>query len=65
MGNEEERNAINFSFISGGFCMWVDSELSEEFEIKVGMNHGSLLSSFLFPCGGRCCHIICQRGCAK
>ena len=26
----------------------VDSELSEEFEVKVGMHQGSVLSSFLF-----------------
>ena len=26
----------------------VDSELSEEFEVKVGMHQGSLLSPFLF-----------------
>ena len=26
----------------------MDSELSEEFEIKVGMHQGSVLSSFLF-----------------
>ena len=31
-----------------------DNELSEEFEDKVGMNHGSVLS--LFCCCGRCCH---------
>ena len=43
----------------------VDSELSEEFEVKVGMCQGSVLSPFLFSNGGRCCHRICQIGCAK
>ena len=33
----------------------VDSELSEEFEVKVGMYQGSVLSPFFFS-GGRCCH---------
>ena len=33
----------------------MDSELSEEFEVKVGMHQGSMLSPFLFCCGGRCC----------
>ena len=26
--------------------VWVDSELSEEFEVKLGMHHGSVLSPF-------------------
>ena len=34
----------------------VDFELSEEFEAKVGMHQGSVLSPFLFCSGGRCCH---------
>ena len=34
----------------------VDSELPEEFEVKVGMYQGSVLSPFLFFSGGRCCH---------
>ena len=42
----------------------VDSELSEEFEVKVGMHQGSVLSPFFCSCH-RCCHQICQRGCAK
>ena len=42
----------------------VDSELSEEFEVKVGMHQGSVLSPF-FGSGCRCCHSICQRGCIK
>ena len=32
----------------------VDSELSEEFEDKVGMLQGSVLSHFFFFSGGRC-----------
>ena len=32
----------------------VDSELSEEFEVKVGVYQGSVLSPFIFSCG-RCC----------
>ena len=31
----------------------VVSELSEEFEVKVGMHQGSMLSPFLFCCSGR------------
>ena len=30
-----------------------NSELSEEFEVKVGMDQGSVLSSFIFCSGGR------------
>ena len=34
----------------------VDSELSEEFEAKVGMHQGSVLSPFLhFFCSGKFC----------
>ena len=40
-----------------------DSELSEGFEVKVGMHQGSVLSFFCIL--GRCCHCICQRACAK
>ena len=32
------------------------SELSEEFEVKVGMHEGSVISPFLFCIGDRCCH---------
>ena len=34
----------------------VNSELSEEFAVKVGMHQRSVLSPFLFAVGGRCCH---------
>ena len=34
----------------------VNYELSEEFEVKVGMHQGSVLSCFLFFSGGRCYH---------
>ena len=34
----------------------VDSKLSEEFEVKVGMHQGSVLASYLFWSGARCCH---------
>ena len=34
----------------------VDSELSEEFEVKVGMHQESVLSPFPFCSVGRCCH---------
>ena len=34
----------------------VDSELSEEFEVKVGIHQGSVLSPFCFCSGGRYCH---------
>ena len=33
----------------------VDSELSEEFEVTVGMHQGSVLTPFFFS-GGGCCH---------
>ena len=33
---------------------WI--ELSEEFEVKVEMHQGSLLSPFLFCSDSRCCH---------
>ena len=33
----------------------VDFELSEEFEVKVGMHQGPVLSPFVC-CGGKCCH---------
>ena len=39
----------------------VDSELSEEFEVKVGMHQGSVLSSFVCSCG-RCCHKFAREG---
>ena len=32
------------------------SELSEEFEVKVGMYQGSVLSPYLFFSGGGRCH---------
>ena len=32
----------------------VDSELSEDFEVNVGIHQGSVLSLFLFCSGGRC-----------
>ena len=38
----------------------VDFVLSEEFEVKVGMHQGSVLSPFFCSCG-RCCHRIHQR----
>ena len=34
----------------------VDSELSEEFEAKVGMHQESVLSPFCFCSCGGCCH---------
>ena len=34
----------------------VDSELSEEFEVIVGMYQVSVLSPFCSCSGGRCCH---------
>ena len=43
----------------------VDSELSDELEVKAGIHQGSMLSSFFSCSSGRCCHRICQRGCAK
>ena len=43
----------------------VDSVLPDEFEVNMGMHQGSLLSPFLFCGGGRCCHLICQRGCTE
>ena len=50
----------------------VNSELSEDFDVKVGLHQGYVLSPFrlfsrfqpLRGCG-RCCHLIGQRGCAK
>ena len=42
----------------------VDSVLSLQFVVKIRMHQGSVLSPFLFYSGGRCCHKICQRGCA-
>ena len=42
----------------------VDFLLSEEFDVKVEMHRGSVLSPFSFCIGGRCAW-ICQRGCAK
>ena len=34
----------------------VDSELSEEFEVEVGLHQVSVLSQFSFCSSGRCCH---------
>ena len=34
----------------------VDSELSEEIEVKEGMHQRSVLSPILFCRSGRCCH---------
>ena len=42
--------------------VWVDSQLSEEFEVKVWMHQGCVLSPFLF-CGSDRCHGNCQRVC--
>ena len=41
----------------------VNSELSEEFEVKVGMHHGSVLSPFC-SCD-RCCNCNGWIGCVK
>ena len=54
MGFEEERNTR--SLVRSVLRLYegektrvrVDSELSEEFEVKVWMNQGSVLSPFLF-----------------
>ena len=54
MGNEEERNARCFGrsvmnlYVGAKTSVRVDSELSWEFEIKVGMHQGSVLSPFCF-----------------
>ena len=55
MENGEERNIRSLCWIGDEYVderakKWVraDSELSEEFEVNVGMNHGSVLSPFLF-----------------
>ena len=43
----------------------VDSELSDELEVKVGMHQVSVLSPFLFAVMVdvfRCCQMFCQRG---
>ena len=34
----------------------VNTELSQEFEVKGGMHQGPMLSPFLFCKCGRCCH---------
>ena len=53
MSNVKERNTRSFVQISDE-CMReqrkvrVDSELSYEFDVKLGMHQGSVLSSFLF-----------------
>ena len=53
-GKEEERNTINHGYISDSLYQGVktrvrvDSELSEECEVKVGMHQGSLPSPFHF-----------------
>ena len=41
----------------------VDSELSEEFEVKVEMHQGFVPLSFVFCSCGRCCHRIGKRVC--
>ena len=39
--------------------VWVGSEYSEEFEVKVGVHQGSVLSPLLCECY----HKKCKRGC--
>ena len=49
------------SFYEGAMArVRVDSELSEELEIEVGMHH-RLYCYLLFCSGGRCCHLVFQR----
>ena len=50
MGNEEEWNTRWLISLYEGAKTWVvvDSELSEDFEVTVGMHQGSVLSPFLF-----------------
>ena len=51
MGNEEEGLFWSVMSLYEGAKtrVRVDSELSEEFEVKVGMHQESVLSPFLFP----------------
>ena len=67
MDNEEERNTGNFfarlliSLYEGAKTgARVVSELTEQFEVNVGMPQGSVLLPF-FCSGDRCCYKICQR----
>ena len=70
MGNEEERNTISFFksvmslYVGAKTRVSVDSELSEEFEVKVGMHQVSVLSTFLFAFVA---DVVTEfdRGCAK
>ena len=39
----------------------LDSEMSEEFEVKVRGCAKDCAVTFSFCSGGRCCHRICQR----
>ena len=50
MGNEKERNTRRFGSLYEGAKtrVKVDYELSEEFEVKVGMHQGSMLLPYLF-----------------
>ena len=53
MGNDEERNTINFCYISDEFAGWGEDKrqkefrVADEFEVKVGIHQGSVVSLFL------------------
>ena len=69
MGNEKERNtgkkirSVMSMYDGAKIRVRVDSELSDEFGVKVGMYQGSMLSPFLFAVAAVV--VIGQTGCSK